>query len=71
MPKTNQIEGKAYRTSLDSQIDDLKPGSACSAHKNFFFSRKFDLDKRSKVNIKVKNSLAFYTARHKNFLKKA
>ena len=29
--KTNQIVGKAYRTSLDSKIEDLKPGSTCPA----------------------------------------
>ena len=31
MPKTNQIARKAYRTSLDRKIEDLKPGSTCSA----------------------------------------
>ena len=31
MPKTNQIVGKAYQTSLDGKIEDLKPGSACPA----------------------------------------
>ena len=60
MPKTNQIVEKAYQTSLDSKIEKLKPGSACLAHtRNDFFSKKFGLDKRQKVNIKVKNSLAF------------
>ena len=29
MTKTNQIAGEAYRTSLDSKIEDMKPGSAC------------------------------------------
>ena len=49
MPKTNQIAGKAYRTSLDSKIEDLKPSLACPEHtRNYFFSRKFDLDKRQK-----------------------
>ena len=32
MPKTNQIAGKAYQTSLYSKIEHLKPGSACTAH---------------------------------------
>ena len=31
MPKTNQIAGTAYRTSLYCKIEDLMPGSACPA----------------------------------------
>ena len=31
MPKTNQIGGPAYQTSLYCKIENLKPGSACQA----------------------------------------
>ena len=40
MPKTNPIAGKAYKTSLDKKIEDLKLGSACPAHTRIFFFPK-------------------------------
>ena len=63
MPKTNQIAGKkAYRTSLDSKIEDLKPVSACPKHTiNDFISQKFDLDKRQKVKGQHKGQKQFGT----------
>ena len=33
MPKTNQIARNAYQTSLDSKIENMKPGSACPVPK--------------------------------------
>ena len=57
MPKTNQITGKAYQTSLDGKIEDLKSDSAPT--KNEKKIRKFDLDRRQKVNIKVQKRFAF------------
>ena len=60
MPKTNQIAAKAYRTSLDSKIEDLKPGSACPAPtKNEKKIRKFDLDRRQKVKGQHKGQKKF------------
>ena len=60
MPKTNPIAGKAYQTSLDRKIEDLKPGSACPAHtRNDFFSQKFDLNKRQKVKGQHKGQKQF------------
>ena len=50
MPKTNQIVGKTYQTSLDSRIEDLKPSLACptpTTNENQIW--KFDLDRRQKV----------------------
>ena len=50
MPKSNQIVGKAYQTTLYSKIEDLKPGSAFPAPtKNEKKTRKFDLDRRQRV----------------------
>ena len=60
MPKTNPIAGNAYQTSLDSKIEDLKPGSACPAHtRNDFVSQKLDLDKRQKVKGRHKGQKPF------------
>ena len=60
MPKTNQIAGKAYHTSLESKIEDLNPGSACPAptknEKNKYENFTLIEYKRSNVNTKVKKS---------------
>ena len=62
MPKTNQITGKAYQTSLEHfrKIEDLKLGSACPAHtRNDFFSQKVDHNKRQKVKGQHKGQKQF------------
>ena len=62
MPKTDQIAVKAYRTSLDRQIEHLKPGSTCPAPtKSEFVLENLTLikDQGLKVNIKVKKGFAF------------
>ena len=60
IPKANQTARKAYQTSSDSKIEDLKPGSACPAHtRNYFFPPKNDLDKRQKVKGQHKGQKQF------------
>ena len=58
MPETNQIVGKASWTSLDSKIEDLKPGWDCPAHTRNNFQKQFDKgqkpqDIRNKILKKV------------------
>ena len=65
MPKTNQITGKAYQTSLDSKIEGLRPCSTCqsqtkngilsaTAHPKFVFKLYF-------IAVKYANDLATIT----------
>ena len=63
MPKTNQIAGKAYQTSLDSKIEDLKPGSTCPTPTKMRKQiGKFDLYRRQKDKgqHKCQKSFALY-----------
>ena len=49
----SDAEIKAYQTSLDRQIENLKPGLACRAPTKFvMFFQKFDINKRQSVKNK-------------------
>ena len=52
IPKTNQIAGKAYQTTLYSKIEHLKPGSACPAPtKKIKKNKKFKGKKKASILI--------------------